>query len=428
MRLLLSFLFIVFPSLLSAASFYYTTTGTDAPVGELRLEPVTGGVLLHRELGRMDHPRKLAVDREATKLVVTSEETSEVRIYDLSESSPVPPVVLALDEPTGDVLAGDGMAVIAAEKGFFYRLDLSRGEISHRWSSRGTLKPSGHKGESLYFSPDEKLILSTFQKDSSSGKHKGSRLIALDPNDLTLKFDLQLPRDREDLHYSNNVKETGPNPELLFFAPEQNTLALSLDLYGAIAFTDLAAAMKGRWSGYSALPSSPDDSWGMAFPDRGCVARLGKRTFLLVSNASENGGIALFDFGKREKLQAFPAEAGAEHPVYLSGLQKAVTVLSGKVKSRGPGELNNDPGTPGQDLLVVDLSPLETGGEATLERIPVGTAVNRILALDAETSPLILLGTTDRRFLIFDVEKRGLVGEVPALGEINRVIPLKKAK
>lgn len=421
-RILLS-LFLLLPSLVSAASFYYTTSGADAPVVELRLNPESGGLVAHREIGKMDHPRKLSLDRDGSKLVVTSEDTKEVRIFEVGEAEPAPPVVLMLDEPTSDVRAGQGMAVISAEKGWFYRVDLDRGEITNRWSSRKELNPSGHKGESLYFSPDGKLVLSTFQKDSSSGKHKGSRVVALNVEDFSLAFDLQLPRSREELHYTDNLKERGPNPEILFFAPEHNALALSLDLYGAVAFADLDAALEGRWSGYTDISSATDDSWGGTFPDRGCVARLGPQTFLLISNASKDGGLALFDFGLREKLKVFPVEAGAEHPVYLPAVSKAATVVSGKIKSRGPSELtNNRPGTPGTDLLVVDLSPLADGGEATMDRVPMGVPLIRIQAISPETSPLVLLGTADDRFLIYNIETRTLIGEIPALGPINRLI------
>lgn len=423
MKLLVLVLVLTFPALLSAASFFYTTTGLDAPVVELQVDPESGKPLVHREVGRMDQPRKLALDRDGKKLVVTSEETEEVRIFDVGETEPGPHAVLTLDEPTGDVLAGQGVAVIAADKGFFYRVDLDRGEITHRWSSREELNPSGHKGESVYFSPYGKLVLSTFQKDSSSGKHKGSRLVGLNAEDFSLAFDLQLPRNREELHYTDNLREQGPNPEILFFAPEHNALALSLDLYGAVAFADLDTAMQGRWSGYTKISSAPDDSWGGAFPDRGCVVRMGPKTFLLISNASEDGGLALFDFGQRKKLKVFPVEAGAEHPVYLPAVRTAATVVSGKIKSRGPSELtNNISGTAGPDLLMLDLNPLAEGGEATMERVPMGVPLVRIQAISPETSPLVLLGTADQRFLVYNLQTRTLVGEFPALRPINRLI------
>ncbi len=189
-------------------------------------------------------------------------------------------------------------------------------------------------GEGVFFLPTGNLALVTFQKDNSKGTRFGSRVVVFDTDKVESKYDLQLPRNHPECNIEGNLKEHGPNPEVAFIAPKSDTLALTLDLYGAIAFTKLSSALEGKWENLEYISCAQDGSFGNAFPDRGCLFETGGKEHLLISNASPNGGLVLFDVAAHKVEQKFAASAGAENPVFLSRSQKVVTCISGKIKTR----------------------------------------------------------------------------------------------
>lgn len=402
-----------------AATVFYTYGGSSGGVAELAVDPATGGIVSHDSLGEVPFPEKLAVSADGTRVIVTSEKEKAAWIYRIA---PIPGLLatLPLDGETSEVQAIGDRALLLAGKGFFYWIDLKAGKIDKTWNARTGLHPSGNKGEDIFFLPEKVLV--SFQKDSKEGKHKGGRVVLLDLKGFTVKGDLQLPRDYPDLHIEGNKKEQGPCPEMLFVAPKSNTLAISLDLYGAIAFADLDDALRGHLKNLSYIPSSPDGAWGTAFPDRGLLFEAGGKEYLLIANASENGGLVLFDVAQRKIVQSFGAEAGTETPVLLPELKKAVTVISGKAKKRAADGLEKET-TPGNTLLVFDLAPLESGDKATLERVPFDCPVVRAQAIAPGNSDLLLLVTGDNEFVTYDLEARKELAREPAKGEVVRMAP-----
>jgi len=405
---------------LSGATFFYTFGGEGGGAASITLG-MDGAVSGHEVLpgNPLASPKKIAVSADGEAAIVTTEEAKRVWIFALSPSAQ-PPKILELDEATTEVQALGDHALVSADKGYFYWIDLKSGRIDKKWNSRESLKPSGNKGEDILFLPGKDLALVSFQKDSKEGKHKGSRLVLLDLRTLTAKADLPLPRDNPKLNIAADKKEQGPNPELIFLTPKSNTIALSLDLYGAMAFADLDAALRGQWKNLDYIPTAPDGSWGHSFPDRGALFELGGKDYLLIANAAENGGMVLFDVKARKIIQTFEVEAGAETPVYLPKEKKLVTVISGKMKQRTAEGLEKST-TPGNDLLVIDVAPLETGGQAVLERIPFEQSVVRVNALDPETTSLLLLVEGETDLVIYDLANKKEITREPAKGVVNRL-------
>ncbi|MFA7233014.1 MAG: hypothetical protein WC076_02775 [Terrimicrobiaceae bacterium] len=464
---------------LSAATFFYTY-GTEAGgVASLVASP-EGQISAHEALpgAGLKQPRKLAISGDGKRILVTSEASSSAWLISLAEKSrkaedglrnennaairgggnpfphraPDSPIenrqpsearptakgspagvsaanqsaiensmsLLMFDEPTSDVQPYGDHALVMADKGFIYWFDFATGQTAQTWNARKGLTPSGNKGEDILFLPDQNMVLVSFQKDSKKGEHKGSRLVLLDMETFTPKADLQLPREYPSLNIPKNKKEQGPNPEMMFPAPKSNTLAVSLDLYGAVAFADLDAALNGEWKNLAYVPSSPDGAWGTAFPDRGTLLDLGGKEYLLIANASENGGLVLFDVAARKIVQTFPAEAGAETPIYLPKAKKVVTVISGKMKQRTKDGLEKDI-VPGNDLLVLDVAQLESAGKATLQRLRFDTPLVKVEAIDPETSSALLLVNGKNEFLTYDLAARKILAREPAKGPVNRV-------
>jgi len=366
-------------------------------------------------------PKKVAVSEDGKHLIVTSEETKGAWFYELSPT-PAFRSALEIGEATSEIDSLGDHALLLADKGLFYWIDLSSGKIANQWNSRTGLTPSGNKGEDVTFLPEKNLAFVSFQKDSKEGKHKGSRVVLLDLQTFTPQADLLLPREFPNLNIAQSKKEQGPNPEMIFLAPKSDTLILSLDLYGGIGFANLDAALHGDLKNVDYVSSAPDGAWGTAFPDRGLLFESGKKDFLLISNASNNGGIVLFDVAQRKVVQSFEAKAGAEPPILLPKSKKAVTVLSGKVKKRAKAGLEKTL-SPGNDLLVFDLAPLANGGKAKLERISFEKPVVRVEAIDPENSDrlLLALGVDASEFVIYDLATRKELTHEPAKGPVNRI-------
>lgn len=244
----------------------------------------------------------------------------------------------------------------ALSKGWVVQASADPAALSSEINLRQLLSPPGRKGEHLLPFPERGVALMTLQKDDDDSPALGNRLVLLGLDPLSVLADMPLPRDRPELHFPEERKEQGPGPEILVAIAEANTLAITLDLYGAVAFCDLDAALRGELRNYAAVPTSEDGSWGSAFPDRAAVipTRAGPR--LIVCNAGAGAGIAVFEPASRQKVAHFPAQAGADTPVIFPRREVAVTVVSGKLKMRKDGGGLGKSSAPGSALLVMDFS------------------------------------------------------------------------
>lgn len=413
---ILSLAFFLLPLTPQAATVYYTF---ENGVAALEINGQNGDILSHHSISReISKPKKLAVSNDGSRVIVTSEDVPTAWICHFG-NEPEITATLSLADATSEVRAKEDHALVADDQGMFYWIDLKSGQCNRRWNARDSLNPPGSKGEDIYFLPEENIVLLTFQKDGKRGR-KGSRLAVLDLPDLSVRHDLPLPRNHPELHMDSNPKEQGPNPEMIIASPRTNTIALSLDLYGAIAFANLDAALAGEWKNLEMKPTSADGKFGIAFPDRCLLFNVGDRDCLLISNAGIDGGIALFDVAERRLLAFFEAPAGAEHPVHLQKSHKVLAVISGKIKERGSDGLEKSY-SPGNELLVFDVGPLAHGKEATLERIGFEKPIKRIQAINPQQNDLVLLAFSDEEIMVYDVASRREITRVAAKGPISRM-------
>ncbi len=230
--------------------------------------------------------------------------------------------------------------VIGGSKGNLVMIDGDSARITNHWNSRLKLDPTGHRVEDIRIWPEIGKAALSFQKDSSKGKHLGSRFVWIDLPNFDQWIDLPLPRTRPDLHITGNLKEAGPNPEVIKIEPSENTLVLTLDLYGALWIADLDASLEGKWQNETSIPTAPDTSWGNTFPDR--VGRFvhGGKIHYLVINSGEGSGYGIFRLHDRRFVGFQDGTTGAEEPIYFPDFARLATVVSGKIKVRGAGELN----------------------------------------------------------------------------------------
>ena len=328
---------------------------------------------------------------------------------------------LALDFTPEEHRLTDTRAYVGGKDGHLVAIDLATGVVTHRWNSRRQLSPPGHKPEDILVLEPEGLLLVSHQKDGNKGR-QGSRLVVLRATDLSFVADLPLPRDRPELHLS--AKEAGPSPEIVLADRATNTLVITLDLYGALAFADLDAALQGRLVNYAAMPTSADGRRGAAFPDRLALVPVGDRSLAIVSNASQDGGLAVFDVAARRRVAFYPVEAGCDYPVLVEAGRTLATVVSGKRKRVLADGLENIT-TPGSDLLLLDLPAASAGAPDALARIPLGDPVSRIAAAGAENRLVVVaLSGANPRLVVFDATARREIARLPLPGEARSLAPV----
>lgn len=401
----------------SAETFYFTfKNDTRFGVAALAIDPAHK--LTVTELApefTLDESFKLTLVGD--RLVVAAEVGGlpGVAIYDLKSNAKTPPEFVETAGAISEIKSTEGIVIAATSKGRVYRLDPAKPTRIKEWSGRKSLTPPGRKGEDILLLPAKQAALVSFQKDDNDSDARGSRIVVLGFDDLTLRGDLQLPRDHPDKHLDGNPEEQGPNPEKIFAFPDSNTLAVTLDLYGAVAFMDLDAALDGRIENYSATPSSADGAWGTAFPDKGLGFRHGDRDWLLVTNASVDGGLALFDVAARQREHVFPTAVGCEAPFRVPGTDFLATVPSGKVKVAGAAGLDKSM-RPGSDLILIDLAkPFADAARA----IPIGSETSHAIPL--ENSNVVVFTISPPTAAVVDPATAAILGTTALPGAAIRV-------
>ncbi|MGF1530452.1 MAG: hypothetical protein ACFCU4_03725 [Puniceicoccaceae bacterium] len=334
--------------------------------------------------------------------------------------------LLALDfEPVEHRGFGDSF-LVAGSKGHLVVIDATTGRVRASWNARESLQPSGHKVEDIQISRDGSKAALSFQKDSSSGKHLGSRLVWIDLPKLDHWVDLEIPRSRPDLHMEGTLKEVGPNPEVIRLEEESNTILMTLDLYGALWLADLNASLEGKWRNTTMVPTAQDRGWGNSFPDR-----LGRFThngegYYLVINAGDDTGFGIFRLRDRSFVGFQDSLVGAEEPIYFPKSERIATAVSGKVKVRGEGGLNKfyEP-----DYLMRIFHIDEWNGEGPLPETEVGLpgVASRIVGLFGERSIALLAvdgeghGGTSWALVTVDVETGEILDKIETLGMVTRL-------
>jgi hypothetical protein len=325
---------------------------------------------------------RVSPDGRVAALAAEVEDGPNFALIDLAPAdgapaTPATPRVLSLGYMPEEHRFAAGRLYVGGTDGHLLSLDPATGRIHHRWNSRHDLHPAGHKPEDILAFEPEGVLLVSHQKDGKKDR-QGSRIAALRLDNLRLIGDLRLTRNLPELHLS--YKEAGPSPEVLRADPATNTLVITLDLYGALAFADLDAALQGRLANYAIIPASADGRWGTAFPDRLALARVGDRSLAIVSNASQDGGLKVFDVGARAALAFFPVEAGCDYPVLVNEGRTVATVVAGKRKRVAGRELENIT-TPGTDLLLLHLDRVGEIEPMSLLRAPLGGPVAQVASV-----------------------------------------------
>ncbi len=428
---LLGCLMLVRPA--TAVDLYYTFhDGERGGLARLIIDSETGEAGGHEVLfssAGCRNPRKLAITDCGRYVIMASEESGRHNLFitNLQHDPPTTESLRFLTEPD-EIRTFGTKAIIGGSSGNVITVDLEEPTILARWNARRDLSPSGHKTEDVLVLPCGERAIMSFQKDSRSGRHRGSRVVIVSLPELETVHDLHLPRNRPELHYADVPRETGPNPEVIHLSPQTNTFFVSLDLYGGAALADLDALREGRWSNLRYVTTAVDESWGHAFPDRFVHFEREGREFVLALNSGEAGGGAVIDLKKREVIARAAMRHGLETPIYFDRLGLVVATPAGKMKRRGPEGLIRT-FHPGRMLHLLDVSQLASTGALGVETHEMEHLLFRAAPVESGTASLVLLmmgAEVPDQIGLFDVEKRELRAVVAAYGEVVRTAGFRR--
>ncbi len=408
----------------AAEIFFSFRAGEGGGLGRIELEDATGALIAQEAV------YTAPTAREAYKVAQSPEGYAAMSINaegpdNLVIRAPDGRVrALTIPDKLDEIRIEGRRAVVGGEEGGVFLVDLEKAEIARTWSLKDALNPPGRRPEDIRMETGGRRAWVSLQKDNKSGKREGNRVVYLDLESGNVLADLRLPRDRESLHYGRegDFRQRGPGPEIVMPVDSANTLLVTLDLYGAIGFADLAAARAGKLSSWSVQSTALDESWGTAFPDRLVPFRAGDRDFALVVNAGAAGGAAVVDVQKRLIAQRIPAPHGLSTPAFIPAARAIATASGGKLKERGSEDVEKTY-QPRSEVVVFDVSA--DGGPLAMRTISTDAPTHALRALAPEKNALVLVSAGEQAdgWLVVDIAESRIAHRFDAIGRVIRIAP-----
>jgi hypothetical protein len=369
-------------------------------------------------------PLKIRRQQKPSRVAVTHVSESDPRLFVAPAAPDATPSSVVLPSVPDEIRLTSSLAVISCDKDEIAFVNLETIQLHQVDELDKLLKPAANGPEDVHLGPDHESAVVSLQKDSGKGKKQGNRLLVYElVPQSKLIADLQLPRDRPELHIAGNLEQQGPGPEVVLISEPTNTLAVTLDLYGGVALMNWGAARSGQLEDYHVLPTSLDGSWGESFPDRAILFELNGRDFYLVSNAGSDGGSVLIDLKSREIVWRRPTPPGLEAAVFVPALRQAFTVVSGKVKWRAAGDVQKE-FRPRAELLIFDFQSSDAVRNQPVASVALpGLPTQITLASESPLRLLIAVGQEAQRatdLVLVDPETRQIVDQRAAAGTIGR--------
>lgn len=408
----------------AAEIFFSFRDGARGGLGRVEVDDATGALIAQEAVYVAESAREavkvaqspegfaaLAVNAEGPDNLVIRNPDGRLRTMTISDK---------LDE----IRIAGRRALVGGEEGGIFLVDLEKAEVERSWSLKDALNPPGRRPEDIRIDADGRRAWVSLQKDNKSGKRLGNRLVYLDLVGGKVLADLQLPRDREDLHYGRegDFRQRGPGPEVVISFEGANTLLVTLDLYGALGFADLEAARGGRLANWKTLSSALDESWGTAFPDRMTAFTKDGRAYALVINAGEAGGSVVADVEARRIVQRLPTPHGLATPTFIPFARAIAAAGAGKLKQRGSEDVEKTY-RPIPEIVVFDL--VSENGPLSVRSIRVGAPAHALRALAPEAGSLAIvnIGEDASKWVVVDVADGRMLQQFDAIGGVVRIAP-----
>jgi hypothetical protein len=341
-------------------------------------------------------PLKIRRSSDGRRVALVTDYKPGPHLFLWSADEPAEPIGVNVGSRADEIrLIGDAV-LLTVEDDALVVVDAREGEVLQQVELNKLVTPPSNAPEDLVIDPTESYVVVSVQKDNASGKKKGSRLLVFDQPSIELVADLPLPRKHPELHIEGNLKEQGPGPEVLYIAPACDTLAVTLDLYGAIGLMSWSHAQQGRldpqdWT-LVGTSSSPELD-GLSFPDRATGMNVDGREMFLVCNSGVAGGSVLVDLAQRKAIWRGATPPGLEPPLYVPALRRAFSVCSGKTKRREADDVIKEY-HPQQSLISyqfpASLEPAECDTQVEVRRIPLGAYTWQIALASIEPAWLLV--------------------------------------
>lgn len=367
-------------------------------------------------------PVKVRRSDDHHMLAVTNIDEDAPSVFLIPLEANQQPTKIALPSIPDELRLRGNLGIVSCEDDEVAFLNLEDKQILRVDKLDKLLQPPTNKPEDVHITSDDKFAVVSFQKDSSTGKKRGSRLVVYSLPEVRLVADLQLPRERPGLHIATNPKESGPGPEIIYVSIQHDVMVVTLDLYGALGLVDWSEAKTGELHSWKMVCASNDDVWGTAFPDRATVFDRQGCEFFLVCNAGEGGGCFLVDLKNRRPIWRRKTPPGLEAPVYLDELQRAFSVCSGKIKRR----LSDDVEKlyrPQRSLFEFDFSSNDAMLNAPVKTYDLPGFTFQITCVNPSSLLLISLGDSPEaanRLVLVDANTGSIVDECHEAGTVIR--------
>ena len=406
----------------TAAMYYTYSQGARGGIAETVVDAHSGKILSQNVLLEsffFKNPHKIKRSDCGNYLLATSQHqgVSNLALVDLRTKQGR---LLSVPRTPDDISVFGSKFIIGADDQMCYVLDAETCKITKRWNGKHTLYPEGRRIEYISTTPDG-IAWTSWQKDSSSGRRKGSRIVAIDIATGRTISDLHMPRIFPQLHLAD-LKEQGPNPEIILPSPKTNTMLLSMDLYSGIAFCDLDAMRQGRWKNLTYHCLSTDGSWGTAFPDRALLYSTENNDYVFIANAGKQGGASWIDLRNRQIVQTFSTPPGLETPAVVANGRLLVSPVAGKTKYRFFGEFL-EKREPLSQLYVFSVSQGENP-RLQMRILSLPTAAYRAAPVSPTKNDLVLLTAgekTAKELIAIRADTGKIEDRVPAVGVIHRI-------
>ncbi|MGF1657645.1 MAG: YncE family protein [Verrucomicrobiales bacterium] len=329
----------------------------------------------------------------------------------------------------------DGHAVldhhtyVADNSGVISKIELTTATIVDRLDLRNSTEPKGHQPDQITVLPDKKHLAVVIGDDGPSHQRRGSR-VAILSQDLEIVHDVLLPLDHPELHFTNEGgRQRGPVPRRLLANEPINRAALVLELYGSVLLCDLDALVQhGRLENVVSLSTHKDGQFGQTFPGWARWLSFEDKTYLLVSNSSEEGGVCLIDpiagtivdHAETGKGQLFP-------PHILSDGTSLLATRDGVTRRRGETQVEAEH----VELKeLVRLSFQVENRQLNAEIIPFSKHPYELYPLGGKDRFLTLLMEEQgaQKVLthgIWDQTERRMLWEIPSPGVYRNAVTLR---
>lgn len=345
------------------------------------------------------------------------------QLFIWSAADPSKVKALALKAIPDELRLTPDVAIVTCDDNSIRFVDLKSAKVLLKDKIETTLTPSGNGPEDIHLTADLTSVVITLQKDHRSGTKLGNRIIIYQLPERARTADLRLPRDHPELHIEGNLKEQGPGPEVALVSASIDTLAVSLDLYGAIGFAKWSAARKGKLTDWELVSTALDGTWGSAFPDRMTQFDWKGRPHILVCNAGPLGGCVLIDVQQRKIVNKQSTPPGLEAPLIITSLGKAYSVCSGKTKRRSATDVIKS-SAPQSLLFEFDLPAMFANSTTQVKEIPLPGVTSQIAVMRADP-PALLIACGESpdaadQLILFDPRRGRILDQQASPGVIGR--------